>query len=301
MSKEVPVPWLTKEPWNAAGSGASSGRAGTQLQVGGCLTRRLPDGADSSAWITGQRIPSVPEESVQYTGCLLLFFFFFTFTFFLLNTPDFESPAVSFLPCSVGVQPADDSSLMAPCVCERAHERGGERCQTENPQGLSSPGEPTNHCSDWLLTEHISHPRPLKGTRSPSWCALDTHTHTRLLQVKPTADLRLLQILPGRRNVSFSLALRLEAGQRITRVFLHSSKNLQDYRQSWLWFTEYSCLRMGRGNASIRLTMYLHSHLCMSGNYLNQATSSLENHLKLFSLATETFWSLYIPQVCFQR
>lgn len=33
---------------------------------------------------------------------------------------------------------------------------------------------------------------------------------------QPHRDLRLLEILPGRRNVSVSLATRLEAGQRVT-------------------------------------------------------------------------------------
>lgn len=44
-------------------------------------------------------------------------------------------------------------------------------------------------------------------------CALDTHKVT---VSQPYRDLRLLEILPGRRNVSISLATRLEAGQRVT-------------------------------------------------------------------------------------
>lgn len=44
---------------------------------------------------------------------------------------------------------------------------------------------------------------------------LDTHTGFR---VSPTADFRPLEILSGRRNVSISLATRLEAGQRETKL-----------------------------------------------------------------------------------
>lgn len=125
MPKEVPVPWLTKESWNAAGCGASSSRAGTQWKVGGCLPGLLPDGVDSSAWIMGPRIPSIREESVQYTGCLF-FAAFFPSPLSFLTTPDFERRAVSFLMCSVGVQPADDSSLIALCMWASAWTRHGE-------------------------------------------------------------------------------------------------------------------------------------------------------------------------------
>lgn len=89
MPKEVPVLWLTKESWNAAGSCASSGSTSTQLKVGGCLTRLLPDGPDSSAWITGQRIPSVREELVHRLPAACFFFFFFSKHSCLLETSRF--------------------------------------------------------------------------------------------------------------------------------------------------------------------------------------------------------------------
>lgn len=89
MPKEVPVLWLTKESWIAAGSCASSDSTSTQLKVGGCLTRLLPDGPDSSAWITGQRIPSVREELVHRLPAACFFFFFFSKHSCLLETSRF--------------------------------------------------------------------------------------------------------------------------------------------------------------------------------------------------------------------
>jgi len=60
------------------------------------------------------------------------------------------------------------------------------------------------------------------------------------------------------------------------------------------------CPSMGRENASISLTMYLQPHLCMSGNYLNQAIRGLGNQLKLFSVSIRTFDLFIQPRSFFQ-
>lgn len=230
--------------------------------------------------------------NTQAACCLLPFFFFC----FFLNTPDFERPAVSFLMCSVGVQPADDYSLMALCVCERAHERGSERYQTENPQGdWTLPGSPHSHCFDRLLTEQIFHHCPLRGTRSPRSYALDTHTHTRLLRVNPTADLRILEILPGGRNVSISLATRLEAGQRITE-FSYTPPKI--YRSSLIRVTGkagfglLTPLAPEWGGEMLLLGWpCIFTLISMSGNYLNQVWTTWNYCHWPFRLLV----SLYIP------
>lgn len=133
MPKEVPVLWLTKESWNAAGSCASSGSTSTQLKVGGCLTRLLPDGPDSSAWITGQRIPSVREELVHRLPAACFFFFF-------LKTllPFRDQPFPSW--CAPWACSRQMTTHCWHCECERAHGCGAGGCQTEHPQGLNSPG-----------------------------------------------------------------------------------------------------------------------------------------------------------------
>lgn len=200
MPKEVPVLWLTKESWIAAGSCASSDSTSTQLKVGGCLTRLLPDGPDSSAWITGQRIPSVREELVHRLPAACFFFFFFSKHSCLLETS-------RFLPDVLRGRAAGRWLLTAGTVDVSELMDVVLGMPDWTSPGIELP---------WVVPQLQPAPGRLHLPSLPSHWEQYVHTNTHKITAYHTADFSLLEILPGRRNLCISLATSLEAGQRAT-------------------------------------------------------------------------------------
>lgn len=191
------------------------------VAVGGCLGGLLPDGAASSAWITGPRMPQ--GRGCLWGGLVWVGVFVCGFGFFerLLFSPcalrfgfsgaGLRETADSFPERSAGVQPAADSrGCRSVCVWAAA---GGDR--DRHPPG--SPQAPL-----WLPASWEDLPR--KGICSSRSWALDTDkittspAYSRCNDVgNPLQKEERLQ-LPG-----------LKAGSRAEgNNFSHSSKNLQD-------------------------------------------------------------------------
>lgn len=201
-------------------------------------------------------------HSLPAVCCLFVFFFFYYS--WLWGTS-------RFLP-AVGVQPAHDSSSMDPCVWASTWTAGTGA--SPKPRHRTLPVNPRNPRSDPStspITLLPGHPF------TPVMC-LDTHTGFR---VSPTADFRPLEILSGRRNVSISLATRLEAGQRETKLSYTPPKNLPEFLRvtGKAGFGLLTPLAPEQGGEMMLLGWPgIFTLLSVPGNYLNQAL------LKLFSL-----------------
>lgn len=146
MPKEVPVPWLTKESWNAGGCGASSTQFQWEAAWHGCRMLRacrMEQTAQHESRGKGFLQSGRNRDNTQ-PACCLLPFFFFLLLFFFVTTPDFEGPAVSFLLWACSRHMTAHRWIR---VWERAHERQGQE-PAPTPRDWTLPVNPRNPRSD---------------------------------------------------------------------------------------------------------------------------------------------------------
>lgn len=176
---------------------------------------------------------------------------------------------------------------------------GAARLKVPREWPLSPVGSPHSHCFDRSTSPTIT------LSKGPIYPSHVLRTHTRLLRVNPAADLRLLEILPGRRNVSISLATRLEAGQRVTE-FSHTPP--KTYRISLIrvtgkagfgWLSPFTPERGRERLLSGWPCIFILIPVCL-GTIWTKSSSSGEP-LEIILTGHSDFWSLYSPQACFQR